>query len=162
MNASDKKSVGGFTLMELTVVISIILILISIVFASSSEARKSTRDKKRVSDLANIEFALTLYKAKNRSYLPATTVEAGFNSPLDTITRTFNGNVYRDPMSTVAGSAYGYWYSSNFTCTQADQAIVLALQMERPKNANFTSVCTGASDADKTSYAKSYIVVLKE
>jgi prepilin-type N-terminal cleavage/methylation domain-containing protein len=51
----------GFTLIELMVVVSIISLLTSIVSASLDQARKRTRDAKRISDMAIIQVALELY-----------------------------------------------------------------------------------------------------
>jgi prepilin-type N-terminal cleavage/methylation domain-containing protein len=58
----------GFTLVELLVVISIIGILSSVVFASLSSARKRARDAIRKSDLAQIGKALEINYMKNGSY----------------------------------------------------------------------------------------------
>ena len=58
----------GFTLVELLVVISIIGILSSIVYASFGDARKSARDDIRKTDLKSLQLAVELYKAQNGSY----------------------------------------------------------------------------------------------
>ena len=75
---------GGFTLVELAVVITLIVLILSIIFASISQARQNTREQKRVADLSNIQFALTLYKEKNREY-PSVDggVEIGMGGELD-------------------------------------------------------------------------------
>jgi len=51
----------GFTLIELLTVIAIIALLASIILASLTTARQRSRDAKRVSDVKNIELALSLY-----------------------------------------------------------------------------------------------------
>ncbi|BCX14925.1 MAG: hypothetical protein KatS3mg088_608 [Patescibacteria group bacterium] len=58
----------GFTLIELLVVISIIGILISLSLFGIQNARKSSRDAKRKSDLESIRSALEMYKADNGRY----------------------------------------------------------------------------------------------
>lgn len=59
---------GGFTLVELLVVISIIGLLSSVVLASLSSARAKARDTRRISDMRQIGLALQLYYDANGSY----------------------------------------------------------------------------------------------
>lgn len=58
----------GFTLVELLVVISIIAVLSSVVYANFNSARQSARDNIRKADLKDIQLALELYKAQNGRY----------------------------------------------------------------------------------------------
>ena len=58
----------GFTLIELLVVISIIGILISLSLFGIQNARMSSRNAKRKSDLESIRSALEMYKADKGSY----------------------------------------------------------------------------------------------
>jgi len=58
----------GFTLVEILVVISIISLLSSVVFASVNSARAKARDAKRASDLRQIATALEFYYDTNGSY----------------------------------------------------------------------------------------------
>jgi prepilin-type N-terminal cleavage/methylation domain-containing protein len=164
MNRYSKKISSGFTLIELVVVIAIITILATIILASISEARQNTREKRRISDLAQIEFALTLYKEKNyrtagtpHGYPAATTwVKAGSGGVIDTVTQEFMGATYTDPINT---GVYGYWYHSNFNCSAPGQQVIVAYTMEQSKNANFSSVCT--NNTGNTALLNGYVVVLK-
>ncbi len=61
----------GFTLIEVMVVVAIIGILASVLFASFEEGRQQSRDKFRQSELKELQLAIELYKAQNGSY-PAT------------------------------------------------------------------------------------------
>ena len=70
MNIVRKKT-GGFTLIELLVVIAIIGILASVVLASLNNARKKSRDARRVADIKQLQLALELYFDAIRDY-PAT------------------------------------------------------------------------------------------
>lgn len=57
------QKLAGFTLLELLVVISIIVILVTIGMSSYSTAQKKGRDAKRKSDLKEIQTALEQYYA---------------------------------------------------------------------------------------------------
>ncbi len=54
------KSKKGFTLIELLVVIAIIGVLASIVLASLNNARRKSRDARRVTDIKQLQLALEL------------------------------------------------------------------------------------------------------
>lgn len=62
---------GGFTLVELLVVISIISLLASTVFASLNSARAKARDAQRVQALNEMRKAIELYFDNNGNYPPA-------------------------------------------------------------------------------------------
>lgn len=64
----SRNAVAGFTLIELSVVISIIGLLSSVVLASLNTARAKARDSRRMSDLRNIQLALELYYDKYGTY----------------------------------------------------------------------------------------------
>ena len=168
MNIYAKRNKHGFTLIELLVVIGIITILTSVVLAAMSTARQNTREKKRVSDLGNIELALTLFKEGDTNFkYPAytTATELGFTSVLDTVLKKLNGPLPVDPSNTGANGTYGYWYDSSFTCGAPGQAVIYAKNMEQSKNSNFATVCTHASASVSdtgVSTNKPYIVILKQ
>ena len=61
----------GFTLVELMVVISVIGILSSIVYANFGSARASARDDIRKSALKEVQLAIVLYKAQYGNYPPS-------------------------------------------------------------------------------------------
>lgn len=64
-----KKSLG-FTLVELLVVISIISLLSSVVYASLNTARAKARDSQRIAALDQIKLALELYYDNHGQYPP--------------------------------------------------------------------------------------------
>lgn len=72
MSLKDKKhclnkNKKGFTLIELLVVIAILAVLMSVVVITLNPAEmlRKSRDTKRISDLATLRTALTLYLAEN-------------------------------------------------------------------------------------------------
>ncbi len=60
--------VRGFTLVEMLVVVSVVGILASIIYANFGEARSSVRDDIRKSSIKELELAVRLYKAQNGTY----------------------------------------------------------------------------------------------
>jgi general secretion pathway protein G len=65
------KSTSGFTMIELLVVTTIIILLTTIGLISYSQALQNSRNAKRKSDLEVIRQALVLFKADN-GYYPST------------------------------------------------------------------------------------------
>jgi prepilin-type N-terminal cleavage/methylation domain-containing protein len=79
-----KKLGRGFTLIELMVVIAIIGILSSIMYANFSSAKSRSRDAKRVSDMTQIQLALAGYFDRCSTYpadlsIPGTACSGGPN-----------------------------------------------------------------------------------
>lgn len=62
------KSARGFTLIELLVVISIIGILVSILTVNFNNARDDARNKALRTSLSQVQLALEVFKAQNKSY----------------------------------------------------------------------------------------------
>lgn len=75
-----KPKILGFTLIELMVVIAIIGLLSSILFASFDQSRQQSRDKVRMAILKELQLSLELYRAQHGRYPEAcggTTLFAG-------------------------------------------------------------------------------------
>ena len=64
------KTNRGFTLIELLVVIAIVGILSSLVLTNLTNARRKSRDARRVSDIRQVQNALALYAAANSNQYP--------------------------------------------------------------------------------------------
>lgn len=65
---SSSTAPKGFTLVEMLIVLSIISLLASVLLASLTTAKRSSRDAQRISELASIQTALELYYADNQRY----------------------------------------------------------------------------------------------
>lgn len=64
---------AGMTLLELIVVIAIIGILIAAILVSMNDVREQSRDSQRVSDVTQIQVALTAFKRDTGAYPMAIT-----------------------------------------------------------------------------------------
>lgn len=66
------KTKAGFTLVEILIAITIVVILASIGLVIYGGVQSQARDALRKQDLLNLSFALELYFQKNSSYIPPT------------------------------------------------------------------------------------------
>jgi len=120
---------GGFTFIELLVAFSIIGVLMTIVVAGGSAARKSARVAQRVSDIKKVQSALDLYYANNKSY-PSTSgahrgICASYNGGgayttnnglvIPGLAPQYINQVPADPQSSAAYDSNCYLYISNGT-----------------------------------------------
>lgn len=154
----------GFTLIELLVVIAIISILSAVVLVAVGEARKSSRDKVRMSDLEQAITALRLYAITNNTYAVAGTGIGGNGNGYFSYTGTYPKSVVQglidagtltkaiyDPLVPInqtqlngQGSYMIYFHASGPT----DGVCVFA-ELERP-NASQTATMTSAPIAANT------------
>ncbi|MES2215727.1 MAG: type II secretion system protein [Patescibacteria group bacterium] len=131
-----KMRTRGFTLIELLVVISIIGMLSSVVLASLSSARASSRDSKRIQSLIQLRTALELYRSVNNGYPVTETTNSppgafvsctGFSDSwatshtsdwIPSIVPQFISALPTDPLPLPSGASYShgcYTYQSNGT-----------------------------------------------
>jgi prepilin-type N-terminal cleavage/methylation domain-containing protein len=97
-----KSSRKGFTLIELVVVIGIMGVLYSIVFGSISESKARSRDGKRISDVKQLQLALSQYFDACNQY-PAT-----LDTAANCVTVSFGQYIPEIPTDPQTGTAYMY------------------------------------------------------
>lgn len=93
------RSIKGFTLIELIVVMAIIGVLASIVLVSVSGAKAKSRDSKRIADLKSIQLALSLYYTDNGMY-PKNIYAGAGTPPSNGLAPTYLPSVPTDPNNT--------------------------------------------------------------
>jgi prepilin-type N-terminal cleavage/methylation domain-containing protein len=134
MNKINSKA---FTLIELLVVIAIISLLATLSVTALNNARKKSRDAKRLADLTQIRKALLLYHDSNDTW-PARTADSccdgwdqgpcgtenTFIQPL--VTGNFMNPVPVDPQGGTGTGCYGYNYyvysAGSYGCDSAKGA----------------------------------------
>lgn len=79
----------AFTLIELLITIAIIGLLTAIVVTSLAPSRGKARDAKRISDVSNIQFALSLYFDRCKQYPSTLTTGASNGCPTTPVAITF-------------------------------------------------------------------------
>lgn len=125
--ACPERSRRGFTLIEILLAVTIIILMTSLILVSISNARKKGRDSKRLADLSRIQLALDMYKDTYNSYPTTLTIawaEAAPTSTIATSLATYISPMPQDPINNtgdnykymiVRGStAGGYWIHALF------------------------------------------------
>jgi type II secretion system protein G len=146
-----KKSVKGFTIVELLIVIVIIAVLAAISVVAYTGTQGRARDSERKSELSNIMKALELYRVDNGGYPRCDTdgayVAGGSLSSgtlhdcvTDELTPDYIASVPRDPVD-VAPKRYYYAVGyKKITATTYDSAqtnnYIIGATMDSPAGAN--------------------------
>ncbi len=103
---------SGFTLVELLVVIAIIVLLTGIIVSTLSGSRGKARDAQRVSDLAQLQLALSLFIDRCGEYPTGATLATSMTSsrcPAGITLGTFIGQIPIPPAG-AGQAAYDYTY----------------------------------------------------
>lgn len=153
----------GFSLMELMVVVGLIALMSTIILMSVATAREGSRDRERIADLAELEFAVELYKLQNKafpapaspsdSYDDGVLIEQG--EEIFTQLSPFITGTIKDPRS---GGSFGYQFSSSLTCDGLEYYALAALTMEKSGSSNYADLCGDG----ESQYVNAYIILLEE
>ena len=96
------QSSKAFSIVELVVAISILVVLSSIAFISLSSNVSDSRDATRISDLSSVKAALNLYKQKRSSYpLPWDMFEVSFSWSIISYQGLLNSKVKLSTLDTL-------------------------------------------------------------
>jgi len=153
----------GFTLIELMITVSLIVILSAILLQviNPSALRAKTRDQQRIADLKRIQAALELYFADNRTYPASGWIVLTGSDTLSTTLSSYMDTIPTDPLyvspslatpctSGTTSRRYNYWSDGGDYALTAQMEIATSIK---------TSPCTaipkvisscGASFANST------------
>lgn len=141
------KSVRGFTLVELLVVISIIAILSVIGMVVFSGVQKNARDARRRGDIEAIAKALEIYHLTTGSYPVGGWLVSTSSAPWLTGLGSYMVQVPIDPINNGpiawGGTDYSYGYlSSTMNGATAGNWYMLIAHLESPTSNDLKSRCT--------------------
>lgn len=101
-----KRKQNGFTMIELLVVTTIIIVITAIGLVSYTSANRNARNGKRKADLEMVRQALVLYRTDNGSYPSG----SSFNNMMTTISDYTSATTVTDPRNE---GSYVYSYTSD-------------------------------------------------
>tara|TARA_A100001015_G_C14909031_1_gene679621 strand:- start:393 stop:923 length:531 start_codon:yes stop_codon:yes gene_type:complete len=164
----------GFTLVEMLVAVAILSILLAVVPASMSDARKNARDNMRVSTLEQLSLMMRLYVEE---YGPDINCAAGIQikeggvpvgagvigngtctdgAQILDFLRKQMGELPEDPLGD--NDDHFYYYDDHNCSSSGQSMMVFASEMESMQS-NVLEVCDRKSDADGK-YTEPYIIIL--
>ena len=136
----------GFTLIEIMVVLSIIILLSGFILTAVFNGRSQARDQARIADVQQFKIGLKLYKEGNGSYPDyAAGTEIGTGGAIDDLLKPYVPDFHGDPLG---GSDFVYMYDSDFSCNGVSVIAVYAKKLEDPKYINADKVCNLDPDFD--------------
>ncbi len=139
-----KNTKKGFTLIELLVVIAIIGILSSVVLASLNNARRKSRDARRMADLQQIKLAAELYFDVASSYP-------------EVLGDLVPDQIGTEPLDPLTGASYSYAaYESDGSAAESGDSVVdycLGADIEDDATASSTASDTDCQTALSVDYA---------
>lgn len=140
----SQRTCGGFTLLEVLVVLGIGALLLGVIMFSVQAGKEKAYDAQRASDLGQLQVALRIYRDVNGSHPTGTLQE----TELNTILTPYLTGAVRDPKSGTSG--YGYVYVEDFP--NCGGPILYAESTDRGTLANWIEVCPDAGEPGTDTY----------
>lgn len=142
----------GFTLIELMVVIAIIGTLASGVMMLFADAQRDAKDKRRISDMRQLQRAFELYYVDHQTFPTEAEGANGVISVNGTFIDLMAPYLKGVPSDPSESATFSYYYDGSHRCGDRTFAVVFARQMEKPENANYDTVlgetCSGILDGE--------------
>lgn len=143
------RQTGGFSLIELLVVIGIISLLASLLLVGSNLTRKAARDSNRREDVQTLASLFELYKVENGRYPVCEggmRISGGFQSSTDCeeytdVTAFLTQNLEVIPEDPLTGSGWFYYYDSSKTCFGAASVGMVFARTEVAESDNKADSC---------------------
>jgi prepilin-type N-terminal cleavage/methylation domain-containing protein len=132
-------STQGFTLIELLVVIAIIGILTAVISASFSEAKKNSRDGKRISDLAQLQLGLEGFYDACKTY-PTTNLSGSYLTPSSSASGCTN--TILDFVSSLPGYPVTTQYTYVYEPQSSNKSYCLGATLENSSNSAKKDECS--------------------
>ncbi|MFA6432942.1 MAG: type II secretion system protein [Candidatus Paceibacterota bacterium] len=122
---------GGFSLIELLVVITIISLLTGIAIKSISGSKVKARDAQRVSDLGHLQLALALYLDRCGSYPSSLSVGTANGCPSGTTLGSYISQIPVPP-SGASQASYDYAILNNGSSVYVSYVLHADLEANNP------------------------------
>lgn len=133
----------GFTIAEVLVTVAIIGVLAAVAVPSIQEMRKKSRDTERVSELAQLQLALRMYKDAIGGYPDFDAgVVVGEGGALDALLAPYLPEIPNDPRGP-SDNTYEYFYDSEMRCRtdNTNHVVLFARTAEQTAQQNWVAVC---------------------
>src|SRR3989338_513432 len=150
--ASDVRR-RGFTLVEVLVVVALLGVLMTLVFASYGRAQKQARDTHRKSDIKQYQVALENFSGSNSYLYPSWSASVSAHTSLCTSLSGYMSGCLSAPRSSEDAS-YTYKYISDGTGSGSVSALnwVLSAKIEN-SSGKLWVVCSNGKSGEWTSAA---------
>ena len=165
-----RKSISGYTLIEITIIVVVIGILAAVTFVSYGNVQARARDDRRRADIAKITKALELYYSDNGEY-PDPTGTSSAISPewyssgdvsWDTFATQLNPAIKdmpKDPINNISANptlsdgkpAYAY-YTGNYCGQTSGQWYILVYRLEVMNKERFSDGTCSTNPIGDTYY----------